>query len=78
MRVQGESLQLQAEESVELRLGNAGVVDLEVNGKPYDLHAQPGQVRAVTLTAPEPEPAPAPAIEVPPAPEPAAVRPSEL
>jgi len=81
MRVQGESLQLQAEKTVELRLGNAGVVDLEVNGEPYDLHAQPGQVRAVTLTAPEPEPAPAPA----PAgestsspPEPAADRPSEL
>lgn len=63
MRVQGESLQLQAEERVELRLGDAGVVDLEVNGEPYDLDAQPGQVRAVTLTAPEPEPERPPAVE---------------
>jgi cytoskeletal protein RodZ len=78
MRVQGESLQLQAEESVELRLGDAGVVDLEVNGEPYDLHAQPGQVRAITLTAPEPEPERAPAVEAPQVFQPAADRPSEL
>lgn len=55
MRVQGESLQLQAEERIELRLGDAGVVDLEVNGEPYDMNAQPGQVRTVTLTVPEAE-----------------------
>lgn len=63
MRVQGESLQLQAEKSVELRLGDAGVVDMEVNGEPYDLKAQPGQVKTLTLTAPEPERPPA--IETP-------------
>lgn len=67
MRVQGESLQLQAEERIELRLGDAGVVDLEVNGEPYDLNARAGQVRAVTLTAPEAEPQAAP--ESPPAAE---------
>lgn len=49
MRVQGESLQLQAQERVTLRLGNAGAVDVEVNGRPYDLGAQPGEVRTVEI-----------------------------
>ena len=49
MRVQGESLQLQAQEAVDLRLGNAGVVDIEVNGRPYPLEATPGQVRRVEI-----------------------------
>jgi len=49
MRVQGESLQLQAQQVVELRLGNAGVVDIEVNGRPYPLDATPGQVRRVRI-----------------------------
>jgi cytoskeletal protein RodZ len=49
MRVQGESLQLQAQEVVEMRLGNAGVVDVEVNGRPYDLEARPGDVRRVRI-----------------------------
>ncbi|MGD2114122.1 MAG: helix-turn-helix domain-containing protein [Acidobacteriota bacterium] len=49
MRVQGESLQLQAQESVELRLGNAGVVAVEVNGRPYPLDAGPGAVRRVRI-----------------------------
>lgn len=59
MRVQGESLQLQAEEVVELRLGDAGAVEVEVNGEPYSLDAASGQVRTVRIEAPEePEPPP--------------------
>jgi transcriptional regulator with XRE-family HTH domain len=49
MRVQGESLQLQAEERVTLRLGNAGAVDIEVNGRPFDIGASPGEVRSVEI-----------------------------
>ncbi len=49
MRVQGESLQLQAQHEVDLRLGNADVVDIEVNGRPYPLEATPGQVRRVQI-----------------------------
>lgn len=49
MRVQGESLQLQAQESVTLRLGNAGAVAVEVNGRPYDLDASAGEVRTVEI-----------------------------
>lgn len=52
VRVQGESLQLEAEEYVELTLGNAGVVDVEVNGEPYPLNASPGSVRSFRLDAP--------------------------
>lgn len=53
MRVQGESLQLQAEESVELRLGDAGAVAVEVNGEPYVLEGESGQVRTVRIESPE-------------------------
>jgi len=49
MRVQGESLQLQAQERVTLRLGNAGAVEVEVNGRSFDLGAQPGEVRTVEI-----------------------------
>lgn len=43
--VQGESLQLSAQQSVEFRtLGNAGGVSLQVNGVPYPLEARPGEV----------------------------------
>ena len=55
VRVQGESLQLEAEEFVELRLGNAGVVDVEVNGREYDLGAAPGEVKSFRIDAPESE-----------------------
>ena len=53
MRVQGESLQLQAQKKVELRLGDAGAVDIEVNGKPYPFDAASGQVRHLEIDAPE-------------------------
>lgn len=42
---QGESLQISAQESVVFTtLGNAGGVNVEVNGEPYDLGGSPGQV----------------------------------
>ncbi len=53
MRVQGESLQLQAQKKVELRLGDAGAVDIEVNGKPYAFDAASGQVRRLEIDAVE-------------------------
>ena len=34
---------------ISLMLGNAGGVDITVNGQPYALNAQPGQVRRLTL-----------------------------
>ena len=80
VRVQGESLQLEAEEYVELRLGNAGVVDVELNGEPYDLNAAPGEVKTFILPPgyqpgrsarpqPQPQPAPQPAQSEPAQPE---------
>jgi cytoskeleton protein RodZ len=44
MRWQGESLQLEAEKSISLTLGNAGAVDLQVNGYPLDLNRNDGDV----------------------------------
>lgn len=44
-RAQGESLPLQAKESIVfLKLGNAGAVDIQVNGYPLPLNAKPGEV----------------------------------
>ena len=85
VRVQGESLQLEAEEYVELRLGNAGVVDVELNGEPYDLGAAPGEVMTFVLPpgyqpgrtdrarrpSPAPSPAPPPQSQAQPEPRPA-------
>lgn len=47
--VAGESIQLEAEESVELTLGNGGGVEVQVNNMPYDLGVGPGQVANVTI-----------------------------
>jgi cytoskeleton protein RodZ len=45
LHVQGESMQVDAEELVELTLGNPGAVRVEVNGEPYALpEYRPGQV----------------------------------
>jgi cytoskeleton protein RodZ len=42
---QGESLQLEAKESVVFKtLGNAGGVEIQVNGYPYPLNKKPGEV----------------------------------
>jgi len=44
LRVQGESLQLEAKERVVLTLGNAGAVEVQVNGYPLDLGKKKGEV----------------------------------
>ena len=44
LRVQGEALQLEAETSIVLTLGNAGAVDVQVNGYPLDLGKKEGEV----------------------------------
>ncbi|HUO86137.1 MAG TPA: RodZ domain-containing protein [Thermoanaerobaculia bacterium] len=42
--VAGESIQLEAEESVTLTLGNGGGVEVQVNNMPFDLRAGPGEL----------------------------------
>lgn len=49
LQVAGESLQIQAEESVTLVLGDAGAVDVQVNGLHYPLDAESGERREVTV-----------------------------
>ena len=44
LRVQGEALPLQAEKSIVLTLGNAGAVEVQVNGYPLDLGKKEGDV----------------------------------
>ena len=45
MREQGESMQIEAKQSVVFsKLGNAAAVDIQVNGYPYPLDKQPGDV----------------------------------
>ena len=44
LRIQGESLQLEAQKSISLTLGNAGVVDVQVNGYPLELNKREGDV----------------------------------
>jgi cytoskeleton protein RodZ len=45
MREQGESMQIEARQSVVFaKLGNAAAVDIQVNGYPYPLDKQPGDV----------------------------------
>jgi cytoskeletal protein RodZ len=43
-RVQGEALQLEAEKSIVLTLGNAGGVEVQVNGYPLELGKKQGDV----------------------------------
>ena len=49
IRVQGESLRLQAEELVEIKVGDAGAVDIEVNGHPFPLEAASGAVATLRI-----------------------------
>lgn len=44
LRVQGEALQLEAEKSIVLTLGNAGAVEVQVNGLHLDLGREEGDV----------------------------------
>jgi len=43
LRVQGESLPLEAEKSIVLTLGNVGAVDVQVNGYPLELNGKEGE-----------------------------------
>lgn len=49
MRVQGESVQLSADQRIELTLGDTSVVTIEVNGRPMPLTAPPGRVRSLVI-----------------------------
>jgi cytoskeleton protein RodZ len=50
LKVQGESLMLDAEELVELKVGDAAAVQVEVNGVPFALERRPGtSVRNVRI-----------------------------
>lgn len=44
LRVQGESMRLEADQEVQLTLGNPNGVRVEVNGEPYPISAREGQV----------------------------------
>lgn len=44
LKVQGESMQIEARERVVLTLGNASAVRIEVNGRPFPLDVAPGRV----------------------------------
>ena len=66
LRVQGESMKIEARQSVVLTLGNAGSVRVDVNGKPVRVTESPGQVvrdlvidRAAAGLPPLAEPTPA-------------------
>jgi cytoskeletal protein RodZ len=52
-RVQGESMPILAQESVQLTLGNAGGVEIQVNGRPIDLKLKKGEVLRDYLITPE-------------------------
>ena len=50
LKVQGESLVLDAEELVEIKFGDASAVEVEVNGVPFALDRRPGtSVRSVVI-----------------------------
>lgn len=48
-RIAGEAIQLQAQQSIAVKLGNAGAVEVQVNGYPYKLDAKPGEVRDLVI-----------------------------
>jgi cytoskeletal protein RodZ len=48
-RVQGESLPIAAQTSIDLQLGNAGAVEIQVNGMAYPLNGKPGEVKTVNI-----------------------------
>jgi cytoskeletal protein RodZ len=56
----GENRSVSADQLVKIRTGNAGGIDLTLNGKPLDSLGPVGQIRTVTLTAEGLLPAPAP------------------
>ncbi len=48
-RVQGESLPIEAQKSVDVRLGDAGAVEIQVNGLSYPLQGKSGEVRDIRI-----------------------------
>lgn len=44
-RVQGESLPIEAQRSVDIKLGDTGAAEIQVNGLAYTLNGKPGEVR---------------------------------
>jgi hypothetical protein len=44
-RVQGESLPIEAQKSVDIRLGDTSAAEIQVNGQAYPLNGKPGEVR---------------------------------
>jgi cytoskeleton protein RodZ len=54
----GETRPVDADGWVKIRTGNAGGIDLSLNGRPLDSLGPAGQVRSVTLTAAGPQIAP--------------------
>lgn len=46
---QGESLPVAAQQSVEVKLGDAGAAEIQVNGLPYPLNGKKGEVRELVI-----------------------------
>lgn len=46
---QGESLPVEAQQSVQIKLGDAGAAEIQVNGLPYPLNGKPGEVRELVI-----------------------------
>ncbi|MCM2388452.1 helix-turn-helix domain-containing protein [Streptomyces albipurpureus] len=53
--VKGDSKTFQADERIDLILGNAGAIELHVNGKKVEDEFKPGQVERVSYTKGDPE-----------------------
>jgi cytoskeleton protein RodZ len=48
-RVQGESLPIEAQKSVDIKLGNAAAAEIQVNGQAYPLNGKSGEIREVRI-----------------------------
>jgi cytoskeleton protein RodZ len=48
-RVQGESLQFEAQKSIAVKLGNAAAADIQVNGYPLEFDQSPGKVVEIAI-----------------------------
>jgi cytoskeletal protein RodZ len=48
-RVQGESLPIEAQKSVDIKLGDAAAAEIQVNGQAYPLNGKAGEVREVRI-----------------------------
>ncbi|MES1242286.1 MAG: helix-turn-helix domain-containing protein [Acidobacteriota bacterium] len=48
-RVQGESLPIAAQRSVDVRLGDSGAAEIQVNGQAYPLNGKRGEIREVHI-----------------------------